>query len=254
MRSSGCTLLTATRSTSDIARPARLAALAIRAITASCFWEISEEMSDMASPYKLWSGLKSHPLGVQALALREAYNFPCRLSPLIAMSDPVRTSNILDWAEHLPENCAIIYRFNTLDEAVAKQLRKLSKEKNQQLLLRQKYYSPDSDGLHFKRYTDLKTIENIRETNPKALLTLAALKDRDYDAPLPPLDGLLVSAIFPSASPSAGEPIGTEGLKDKVQKFKTPVFALGGVNTKTAPTLLGTGIAGIAVVGALANK
>ncbi len=208
----------------------------------------------MASPYKLWPGLKSHPLGVQALALREAYNLHCRLSPLIAMSDPVRTPNVLEWAEHLPESCAIIYRYHNFDTDVAKQLHVMSQKKNQQLLLRQENYNPDSDGLHFKRHTDLNHIRALRQDKPEALLTLAALKDRDYDETLPQLDGLLMSAIFPSASPSAGEPIGTESLKAKVQKFKAPVFALGGVNTETSPMLLGTGIAGIAVVSALANK
>lgn len=208
----------------------------------------------MASPYKLWSGLKSHPLGEHALALREAYGQHCRLSPLIAMSDPVRTPNILAWAEQLPQHCAIIYRFEVFDEVIAKQLRILSQEKNQQLLLRQERHRSEADGLHFKRHTDLQHIDAVRQKHPDALLTLAALKDRDYENPLPKLDGLLVSSIFLSQSPSAGAPIGIDALKDKAQKLEAPVFALGGVNTQTAATLLGTAIAGIAVVGALAEN
>ncbi len=207
----------------------------------------------MTLPYKVWSGLKSHPLGAQALAFREAYGKPCRLSPLIAMSDPVRTPDVLSWAESLPEGCAVIYRFDNFDEGVAKSLRALTAAKNQQLLLRQNNFAVEADGLHFKRHTNLGLIEKKRAKNPNLLITLAAIKEGTYKHPLPLLDGLLVSAVFPSQSPSAGSPIGIDALAAKVKSYPAPVFALGGVNLSTTPRLLGTGIAGISVVGAL-NK
>lgn len=63
------------------------------------------------------------------------------------------------------------------------------------------------------------------------------------------LDGLLLSSIFPSQSQSAGDPIGVETLKEKTRKLPVPVFALGGVNNKTAPKLIGSGAAGVAGIG-----
>ncbi len=208
-------------------------------------------MSDMASPYKLWSGLKSHPLGVKALAIRKAYEKPCRLSPLIAMSDPVRTPDIVEWADKLPKHCALIYRFDELDEAVLNTLHEMTQDKEQQLLIRHTKYDTRAKGLHFKRYTDLALIDEVKRKQPNTLMSLAALKTKEYDRELPALDALLVSSIFPSQSPSAGEPIGIDTLTKRRANYDAPVFALGGVNATNAHLLMHTGIAGIACVGAL---
>jgi len=208
-------------------------------------------VSGMTSPYETWPGLQSHPLGRHALKLREMGARPSRLSPLIAMSDPKRTPDIIGWAKALPKHCAVIYRYDTFDECVARELRKLTAANSQQLLIRSQSRYEFSDGQHFKRDTDLALISEAKQKSPGALLTLAALKCRSYSAPLPDIDGLLVSAIFPSRSPSAGTPIGVETLKQQTKETNAPVFALGGINTKTAPALFGTDIAGIAAVGAL---
>ncbi|WP_415811641.1 thiamine phosphate synthase [Litorimonas haliclonae] len=205
----------------------------------------------MTSPYETWPGLGSHPLGRHALKLREVCDKSCRLSPLIAMSDPVRTPDVIGWARALPKHCAVIYRYDTFDESLAKELRKVTTANSQQLLIRSQSRYEFSDGQHFKRDTDLALISEAKRKFPDALLTLAALKKRRYKAPLPDIDGLLVSAIFPSKSPSAGTPIGVETLKERTKEMKAPVFALGGINTKTAPALFGTNVAGIAAIGAL---
>ncbi|CAM3843311.1 hypothetical protein LIHA111178_11605 [Litorimonas haliclonae] len=167
------------------------------------------------------------------------------------MSDPVRTPDVIGWARALPKHCAVIYRYDTFDESLAKELRKVTTANSQQLLIRSQSRYEFSDGQHFKRDTDLALISEAKRKFPDALLTLAALKKRRYKAPLPDIDGLLVSAIFPSKSPSAGTPIGVETLKERTKEMKAPVFALGGINTKTAPALFGTNVAGIAAIGAL---
>lgn len=205
----------------------------------------------MPTPYETWPGLQSHPLGLEALKLREAYRKPCRLSPLIAMSDPVRTSDVRDWAKNLPEHCAVIYRFDTFDEKLAKGLRDITKKKSQQFLIRSETHSRFTEGQHFKRHTETDLINTVRQKKPDSLLTLAAIKEGDYTSPLPDIDGLLVSAIFPSKSPSAGTPIGIEALKKRTKQWDAPVFALGGINIKTVSKLRDTQIAGIAAVGAL---
>ena len=65
------------------------------------------------------------------------------------------------------------------------------------------------------------------------------------------LDGIIISSVFSSKSPSAGIPIGIEGLKRAVETLDVPVFALGGVNAQTAPDLIGSGAAGFAGVSGL---
>lgn len=215
-------------------------------------------MSDITPPYKVWPGLQSHPLGEHALNLREKYlssgKIKSRLSPLIAMSDPIRTPDTIRWAENLPDHCAIIYRYIDFDPNIARSLRNISQKKRQQLLLRSKALDANCDGLHFIRSTSLEAIQKFQVSNSKAITTLAALKHTQYPHPLPPVDGLLVSAIFPSQSPSAGDPIGVQTLRQKVERFAVPVYALGGINPKTAPELSDTGIAGIAAVGALTQE
>ncbi|WP_304169041.1 thiamine phosphate synthase, partial [Phenylobacterium aquaticum] len=58
----------------------------------------------------------------------------------------------------------------------------------------------------------------------------------------------VVSAVFPSASPSAGKPLGPVRLAAIVRRATAPVYALGGINNKTARRLLPTGVIGIAAV------
>jgi thiamine-phosphate pyrophosphorylase len=61
-------------------------------------------------------------------------------------------------------------------------------------------------------------------------------------------DALVVSPIFPSASASAGKPLGPLRLARLVRLSRVPVYALGGVNERTARRLLGVGVAGLAAV------
>ncbi|OZA31965.1 MAG: hypothetical protein B7X92_13120 [Novosphingobium sp. 17-62-9] len=62
------------------------------------------------------------------------------------------------------------------------------------------------------------------------------------------VDAVVVSAIFPSNSPSAGGPLGPLRLARIVSAARSPVYALGGVNQTTAARLLATGVVGIAGV------
>lgn len=64
-------------------------------------------------------------------------------------------------------------------------------------------------------------------------------------------DAAVVSAIFPSASPSAGAPIGPVRLAMLTRQAGLPVYALGGVSNKTARRLLDAGLVGIAAVDGL---
>ncbi len=66
-------------------------------------------------------------------------------------------------------------------------------------------------------------------------------------------DAVLVSTVFRSNSPSAGKPMGPIRFAALVRRAGLPVYALGGVNAKTAPRLLGSGAAGLAAVGAFVD-
>ena len=64
-------------------------------------------------------------------------------------------------------------------------------------------------------------------------------------------DAALLSTVFESRSPSAGRPLGPVRFAALVRQAGLPVYALGGVKTKNAPRLLGSGAAGLAMVDGL---
>ena len=65
-------------------------------------------------------------------------------------------------------------------------------------------------------------------------------------------DFVLVSAVFASNSPSAGRPMGPFRLAAHARRSRTPVYALGGINTKTIKRLNNLGVSGAGAIGALA--
>lgn len=166
------------------------------------------------------------------------------------MTDPERVENPVAIAKNLPRGTAIIYRhFGQPDQAKA--LRKVTREREQQLLIGN---DPElaaaigADGVHFARDPYLKGPRKWRATHPDWIITMAGLKSGDYLAPFATLDALFVSAIFPSRSPSAGEPIGITALKSRAAHLPVPIYALGGVNAATALELLNTKITGLATI------
>ena len=71
---------------------------------------------------------------------------------------------------------------------------------------------------------------------------------RGEDEPWHGCDAALVSAVFESRSPSAGRPIGPRRFARLVRTAGLPVYALGGVDARTARRLLDTGAVGLAAV------
>lgn len=170
------------------------------------------------------------------------------------MTDPKRLPNPLDAARRLPRGGAIIYRhFGTPDRLqTAWALRQITFERGQQLLIgadTDLAKAVGADGVHFKRDAALAEPSLWRKRCPDWIISMAGIKDGSYGGNLSVLDGLLVSAIFPSESPSAGPAIGADRLKIICENLNVPVFALGGVNRDTAHILVGTGAAGLAGVG-----
>lgn len=181
------------------------------------------------------------------------------LSPLIFMTDPKRVTDVVAAAEMLPRRAAIIYRhFGSAHRCVdAEALRQVTFKRQQQFLIGddpQLAIEVGADGVHFRRDANAAAPIVWRQRCPDWLISMAGIKSGDYTGDLSVLDGLLLSSIFPSQSPSAGEPISLAALKEKVSKLPAPIFALGGVNSKTAPKLLGSGAAGIAGIGFCALK
>lgn len=104
----------------------------------------------------------------------------------------------------------------------------------------------DADGVHLpQRLVD--GAADIRRTYPSWRISAAA-----HDVPAVQaaqqagVEAVVVSPVFPSHSPSAGAPLGVEGLAAITASAALPVYALGGVNAKTASALVGAGVYGLA--------
>lgn len=182
---------------------------------------------------------------------------PTPLSPFVFMTDPQRVLDPVAIARTLPEGAAIIYRHfgRTGHRREAEALRQVSFEKGLQFLIG---HDPElaiavgADGVHFRRDVSLQAPILWRKSCPDWIITMAGLKGaglkgaQDYTGQLSVLDGLFVSSVFYSKSPSAGDPMGADKFKEVCTKLPVPVFALGGVNPRTINKLAGTGAAGIA--------
>lgn len=109
----------------------------------------------------------------------------------------------------------------------------------------------DADGLHLPE-RELDRAPEIRARHADWLITGATHSVPALQrAAAAGMDAALVSPVFESSSPSAGEPLGTECFKAWVADAGLPVYALGGVTHETAPALAGSGACGLASVGAV---
>lgn len=239
-------------------RPARLAAALISSKMASRFsaMDVSISMPLMTDAYPDWDYNGSHAVARVATKLYKARSRPCRLAPLVFMSDPKRVPDVIAAAQSLPNGTAIIYRhFGKADKVEeAEALRQITFSKSQQLLIGadpELAIAIGADGVHFKRDPLLAAPTLWRKRCPDWIISMAGIKQGEYQANLSVLDALIVSSIFKSQSHSAGEPIGTTALKSKTQTLPMNIFALGGINNKTAPNLLGSGAAGLAAIDGL---
>ncbi|ATQ40976.1 thiamine phosphate synthase [Caulobacter mirabilis] len=174
------------------------------------------------------------------------------LPRLLFVTDPDRTPDPAAVAERLPAGWGVIYRaFGRLDAVeVGLRLRRTTRARGLPLLVgadADLARACEADGLHLP-----ERLIGEAAGHPGWIVTAAAHSTeavaRAADAGC---DAVLVSPVFPSRSPSAASPMGAEAFAALVAASPLPVYALGGVNTKTAPELVGSGAAGFAMVEAV---
>jgi thiamine-phosphate pyrophosphorylase len=165
------------------------------------------------------------------------------------VADPVAV------AERLPPGAGVVYRgFGAADAPrTGARLAEVARRRGLLLLVGLDAELADKVGAHGVHLPEraLDQAPALRAAHPQWLLTGAA-HDGGALSRASGLDAVLVSAVFPSASPSAGPPLGVEGLAQLVRSAPCPVYALGGVTADNAHQLLGSGACGIAGVEAFA--
>jgi len=105
-----------------------------------------------------------------------------------------------------------------------------------------------ADGVHLPQGL-ISQGPRLRVRRPDWILTGAAHDARALQrAERAGLDAALTSPVFASRSPSAHGQLGSIRFARLVRGTRLPVYALGGVNCRTASRLLSTGAAGLAAV------
>lgn len=179
------------------------------------------------------------------------------LPGLLFFTDPARVPNPEAVAERLPAGAGIVYRAFDAQDAVerGRRLRTIATERGLLLLVGAHAGLAEgigADGLHMPERLAAE-IPRLRAEHARWLITVAAHDRVALEAAeRAGADAAVVSPVFPSNSPSAGDPLEVEGLKDLVAATPLPIYALGGVRARTVSRLIGSGIVGIAAVEALA--
>ncbi|WP_164468256.1 thiamine phosphate synthase [Caulobacter vibrioides] len=195
---------------------------------------------------------------------RAASAFPPRtvrgmaLPRLLFFTDPARITDPEAVAERLPPGSAIVFRAFGATDAVeqGRRLRAIATARDLMLLVGAHAGLAEgvgADGVHLPERM-AANLPRLRAEHPRYLVTvaahdLAAVQAAERSG----ADAVVVSPVFPSNSPSAGEPLGLEGLMRLVEATALPVYALGGVRAHTVDQLFDSGVAGIAAVEALAR-
>jgi thiamine-phosphate pyrophosphorylase len=108
--------------------------------------------------------------------------------------------------------------------------------------------SLSADGMHVPEFK-LKDLPRIRSRRPDWMFTVAchgaAQLHRAWQAGA---DAALLSPVFPTASHPGARTLGPVRLALLVRSARLPVYALGGVNSRTAPRLAHSGVVGIAAI------
>lgn len=221
---------------SDGFRPALCAALAIRARMASSageadisgFWTVRRTAAFLG---------RRRPRGKRAPP------------PLLVFTDPERTPDPVALALRLPRGAGLVYRaFGASDRlSTARALAAIARRRGLVLLIGAEAWLAARAGAAGLHLPERLAARAPRLRRPGWILTAAAHSTRA--ARQPGIDAFVLSAVFPSASPSAGPPLGALRFAHRVRRAAAPAYALGGVNDRTAARLRLTGASGLAGVG-----
>ena len=177
---------------------------------------------------------------------------------LLFFTDPTRVADPEAVARRLPAGAGVVFRAFGAPDATdqGRRLRAIADARGLVLLAGADAVLAEAigaNGLHLPQRLGA-ILPVLRARRPDWLLTVAAHDlAAVQSASSAGADAVVVSPAFASTSPSAGAPLGVQGLSDLVGATATPIYALGGIRASTADLLIDTGIVGLAAVEALLN-
>lgn len=192
-----------------------------------------------------------------AACLNARGRFAGRLPPLVLMTDDQRLPDPGAAARALPRGSLVILRARdgARRAALAKELSAIAYERDLFLLI-----AGDAalaarvaaDGIHLPE-ARAREAAHWRACHPYWLITAAAHSARAiWRARNARADAALLSPVFATRSHEDARPLGAVRFRLLAQSAGLPVYALGGIDARTALALGGENLAGIAAIGALA--
>lgn len=153
----------------------------------------------------------------------------------------------------LPRGAGVVFRTFGRAEVVARgpALRRTARERGLVFLVgadARLAWALDADGLHLPERLVPARID--RRAWPRGFLITAAGHDLRavLRAGRAGADAVVVSPIFASRSPSAGRALGATKLAAIARLASLPVYALGGIDARTATRVRTLGVAGLAAI------
>jgi thiamine-phosphate pyrophosphorylase len=178
------------------------------------------------------------------------------LPSFFAMTDPGRGLDPVSLAMRLPRGTGLIYRhFGAPDRyRVGHDICSIAQQRGVIVLVSNDAdlaASCGADGLHWPE-AHLSDAARMRARGDGRIFTCAAHSPSAlHKASEAGIDAALYSCAFASASPSASPPKGSWRMAAAASQSRIQVYALGGINARTAKRLIGLGLSGIACVDAL---
>lgn len=177
------------------------------------------------------------------------------LSPLLFFTDPDRTPRPWETAARLPAGSAVVFRHFGRDDAydTARRLREATAGRDGLLLIgldAELAEQVGADGIHLPERA-LDQAKAVSGARPDWRVTGAVHRLQGLEA-ASDLDAVIVSPVFQAGGASSGKtPLGLPGLTEFVRTSTVPVYALGGIDSTSAPSLIGSGACGLAGIASI---
>ena len=207
--------------------------------------------SDADTLWRIASGLAREAAKVS----RSQGRAPPNLPPLLFFTDPERTPRPWTTAARLPVGSGVIYRHFGASDAreTALRLREATRKRDGLLLIGLDEALADeveADGVHLPERA-MGEAAAISARRPDWRIT-AAFHGSEPPGTLAAIDALVISPVFPAGGASGARPaLGVARFSALAAQAGRPVYALGGIDTRNASELEGSGACGIAGVGSI---
>ena len=182
-------------------------------------------------------------------ARRVLRHLPEGLPPALFLTDPKRIADPISLADRLPQGWGIIYRHYGAAHRVwqATQLAEIANRRGLALLIAADPLLAMQVGAAGVHWPFAQQSAARKWRSRFELMTVSAHGGQELRRVESNLfDAALVSAVFPSNSPSAGAPLGAHTLRTLSRESRLPLYALGGLNAQTAASI--SDAAGVAAI------